>query len=228
MVKCHLYRMYDSADVLLYVGISANVYTRIPQHHARPWWDLVSRIDVQRLPDRRAAALAELEAIRTEHPIYNVAGRRGGSLAEPTWDQLVMECPALLGILDKLSALHAEHPAVTSSEVWCGTGVAASTFPGGVRDAINDLIGSGGPPSEREYESAAALTGYRDGDWTDPEREHIADATSDIADILASLRRRVPNHLRSFEWYVAASSALLGFIEEHFTTDEDVEHQGAE
>lgn len=72
-----LYRMFNQANDLLYVGIARSPEDRWAVHAytaARTWWPLVSRKTVDWLPSREEALKVELEAIRTEAPKYNVAG----------------------------------------------------------------------------------------------------------------------------------------------------------
>lgn len=72
-----LYRLYGAEDQLLYVGISHDPDGRWEIHKPlyaedsrRP---AVVRRTVEWLPSRAAAEKAEIEAIKTEKPIYNVA-----------------------------------------------------------------------------------------------------------------------------------------------------------
>lgn len=70
-----LYRMYGVMRNLLYVGRSINPGCRL-QDHARgqDWWEDVCAIQLEHFDSSDELADAELEAIRTEHPIYNVVG----------------------------------------------------------------------------------------------------------------------------------------------------------
>jgi predicted GIY-YIG superfamily endonuclease len=69
-----LYRMYDSARQLLYVGITFDPRTRWKAHgEDKAWWTDVSSIDVQHFTSRTAADRAERRAIRSDRPLYNVA-----------------------------------------------------------------------------------------------------------------------------------------------------------
>lgn len=70
--KSALYRLYDSAGVLLYVGISHYPDERFKEHAGdKPWWHLVTRREIVWLDDRSAALKAEAEAMITERPLYN-------------------------------------------------------------------------------------------------------------------------------------------------------------
>lgn len=67
-----LYRLFDEAGVLLYIGISHQPDTRFEQHSkAKEWWPQVARREVQWFDDRPSAAAAEAAAIRSEDPEHN-------------------------------------------------------------------------------------------------------------------------------------------------------------
>jgi prevent-host-death family protein len=67
-----LYRLYDDAEVLLYIGISHQPEVRFEQHaKLKDWWPQVTRRDVQWFDDRPSAAAAEAAAIRSEDPEHN-------------------------------------------------------------------------------------------------------------------------------------------------------------
>jgi hypothetical protein len=68
-----LYRLYDRADRLIYVGISDQLGERWERHLRKmPWWPEVQRMTSEWYPDRAAAAVAETDAIQHEQPIQNV------------------------------------------------------------------------------------------------------------------------------------------------------------
>ena len=67
-----LYRYFDDEGKLLYVGISFSAIVRASQHKANAdWFDFVSQMTVERFESRDDASKAEIEAIRSENPIYN-------------------------------------------------------------------------------------------------------------------------------------------------------------
>ncbi len=72
---CQLYRHYNAAGELLYVGISLNVLTRTSSHRYREWFSELARIEVEHYPTRGDAMEAELKAIREESPLFNIAGK---------------------------------------------------------------------------------------------------------------------------------------------------------
>lgn len=74
-----LYRLFDKAGVLLYVGIAGNPGRRFQQHRgAKLWWGMVARITVEHFETRELAAKAEICAIQTEAPAHNISGRVEG------------------------------------------------------------------------------------------------------------------------------------------------------
>lgn len=71
-----LYRAYDDRDRLLYVGISDGEFIRLAQHAASaPWTVYAVKITLKRYALRSVAEAAEREAIATEDPVWNYAGR---------------------------------------------------------------------------------------------------------------------------------------------------------
>jgi len=68
-----VYRLFDDEGALLYVGIADHIGRRWDQHAvAQPWWPQVQRQTVTWFPSRGDAADAEIQAIRSEHPVHNV------------------------------------------------------------------------------------------------------------------------------------------------------------
>jgi DNA-binding XRE family transcriptional regulator len=71
-----LYRFYDAADRLLYVGISDRPQMRTAEHRRRaPWWDQAVRSTLERFASRADAAQAETSAICSESPVFNLLGK---------------------------------------------------------------------------------------------------------------------------------------------------------
>ena len=69
-----LYRLFDNAERLLYVGITNNTELRWSQHaRDKPWWPDVTRKTVEWLPTRGEAVLAEAKAITEENPRWNIS-----------------------------------------------------------------------------------------------------------------------------------------------------------
>ena len=68
-----VYRCYDAAERLLYVGISMSLEGRLTKHRRTAWWPEVAEITVQWFDGREAAKAAERAAIRDEAPLHNRA-----------------------------------------------------------------------------------------------------------------------------------------------------------
>lgn len=69
-----LYRHFDSAGRLLYVGVSLMALYRTIQHRkGAPWFADVATITIKQFPTRKAALAAEQRAIRNERPLHNQA-----------------------------------------------------------------------------------------------------------------------------------------------------------
>ena len=77
-----LYRMYDAAGALLYIGITLNIANRLSAHQGeKPWWSDVANIKLEHFADRMAVLTAERTAIMEEAPAYNIHWRRGAPMA---------------------------------------------------------------------------------------------------------------------------------------------------
>jgi hypothetical protein len=67
-----VYRHYDAAGVLLYVGIAADPSLRSEQHAAKsPWFRFVAHTQSEWHASRGKAMAAEREAIAAESPVFN-------------------------------------------------------------------------------------------------------------------------------------------------------------
>jgi predicted GIY-YIG superfamily endonuclease len=72
-----LYRFFDADHQLLYVGITSDPETRWKSHGryaASTWWPKVHSKTMHWFDDRTEAVAAELKAIRSESPLYNMGG----------------------------------------------------------------------------------------------------------------------------------------------------------
>lgn len=67
-----LYRHYDEAGVLLYVGVSLNALNRLSQHKESHWFHDIASVKIEGLPSREDALAAETKAIQAENPLYNI------------------------------------------------------------------------------------------------------------------------------------------------------------
>lgn len=68
-----LYRYYDAGGELLYVGIANDPFRRMAEHRqGKQWWQQVKHLTLEHFPNRKEALTAEREAIKTEHPRYNI------------------------------------------------------------------------------------------------------------------------------------------------------------
>jgi predicted GIY-YIG superfamily endonuclease len=72
-----LYRFFNPAGELLYIGITNRIPRRLDEHgDDKPWYLEVARVTVEHHTDRYAALAAEKTAIKTERPKYNVVHNR--------------------------------------------------------------------------------------------------------------------------------------------------------
>ena len=73
-MRTTLYRAFDGAGDLLYVGISLRPLRRLAEHSkSAPWSHLVARIDLENFNSRADALAAERRAILRERPLRNIA-----------------------------------------------------------------------------------------------------------------------------------------------------------
>lgn len=83
-----LYRFYDAAHQLLYVGITCNPPVRFIMHrHSKDWWSEVARIDIENFNSRDELKNAEQSAIRIERPRYNIQHNGDGVAAVDVVDR---------------------------------------------------------------------------------------------------------------------------------------------
>lgn len=72
-----VYRLYDAAGSLLYVGLTTNPVDRVPSHRRKSWGPLIDHYTIERFPDRESAKVAERSAIHREEPIHNLVRPQG-------------------------------------------------------------------------------------------------------------------------------------------------------
>ena len=73
-----VYRLYNAAGVLLYVGCTRNLPARMASHRAgKPWAGEIARTEVAWYDTRSGALAAETAAIIAEDPRHNVVRMRG-------------------------------------------------------------------------------------------------------------------------------------------------------
>ncbi|MGV0993427.1 MAG: hypothetical protein ACOYB7_14365 [Mycobacterium sp.] len=85
-----LYRAFDKAGQLLYVGISHNPFLRLGRHADHSAWSAdATTITLERFNSRAEATDAELAAIRDEDPVFNFSGR-----PQLRWSQWAIAYPA--------------------------------------------------------------------------------------------------------------------------------------
>lgn len=67
----YVYRHYDAAGRLLYVGCTSLPKTRPYQHKTKPWWPEVARTVFSSPLSYAAGQSVEFAAIRNERPLHN-------------------------------------------------------------------------------------------------------------------------------------------------------------
>lgn len=93
-----LYRFFDAQDRLLYVGIAGRPAERAHQHSKKKeWWSEVDHSTYEHFSTREAAAAAEVAAIVTEHPVYNVVHNGKRTTPDPRVEFSCVECGELVG-----------------------------------------------------------------------------------------------------------------------------------
>lgn len=91
-----LYRFWNAAGQLLYIGITNDAHRRFTSHGKdKPWWPEVVSITMQKYEDRLTLIQAEMQAIQVEHPIYNITHNGG---LQDTWQFICPHCDGELVI----------------------------------------------------------------------------------------------------------------------------------
>lgn len=94
---CWVYRFYDSADALLYVGVAKTLITRLREHAVcggrfAPWTREAVGFTVRWYPTRPQAELVEAMAIAFESPLHN-STRPVGRAARTLFGDCALEDP---------------------------------------------------------------------------------------------------------------------------------------
>ena len=125
-----LYRFWNSADELLYVGITMNLPDRWKKHNReKSWSDEVAKITMERFRTRAEVEQAEIDAIQSERPRYNVTYNRRGGVGSGTHpdDCVILEesqwwtddcAPHLMHVFWEFAALLRESPIQVSNHTW--------------------------------------------------------------------------------------------------------------
>ena len=88
MDRTALYRHFDASGVLLYVGIAVCPLSRQKAHTCGAhWYGDIASISIEWHHTREQALAAEIDAIRQERPLHNIAGvvRKSATPIPPTW-----------------------------------------------------------------------------------------------------------------------------------------------
>jgi hypothetical protein len=84
MERTALYRATDGYGRLLYVGISNCGFRRLSQHLAKSEWRYsLAAVSIQWFDSRQKAERAEMAAIQSEKPVFNVCYNRSSKIAPP-------------------------------------------------------------------------------------------------------------------------------------------------
>lgn len=99
-----VYRMFDHAGRLVYIGMSGRAGRRFDQHATKRWFPLVSTITLEWHATHAEAVLAEKRAIASERPRYNIVGSpiapkrtARGNVADAPEQTVPRQVPNVLG-----------------------------------------------------------------------------------------------------------------------------------
>jgi hypothetical protein len=73
-----VYLLTRRDQVVIYVGVTSNLFARLGQHSQKSWWAEVFGIQVEAFPSRGEADAREDHLISLIAPFYNVAGNNVG------------------------------------------------------------------------------------------------------------------------------------------------------
>lgn len=85
----YIYRLYNSAGHLLYIGVTNQPNGRFAQHRAEKWWwPFVDRISIVAVSyDRQYAEREESAAIWKERPRFNIRGANW-TIKDDQWEEV--------------------------------------------------------------------------------------------------------------------------------------------
>lgn len=97
-----VYRLYDRAGALLYIGSTNNPAVRWSKHKgSKQWWPEVAAYALTWWPSRAEAFAQEFQVIRAEQPMYNAQGVFPFGQAQP----ISPEAQAVIDALDVLEEI---------------------------------------------------------------------------------------------------------------------------
>lgn len=97
MSAYYVYRVYDDADRLIYVGCTNNLFRRLAQQEEMAWWaPQGAKVRAKVYPTQTEGLAAERKAIQTEHPRWNVGARKWRRNRDWTHEQYVDYVTAIL------------------------------------------------------------------------------------------------------------------------------------
>lgn len=102
-----LYRLFDAAGTLLYVGISSDPKVRWINHAGKKdWFPQVAATTFQWFDTRASAEAAEVEAIKAERPLHNIIHNVARSAPASRPKRLLPDLPPRDPRLVDLVSLH--------------------------------------------------------------------------------------------------------------------------
>jgi predicted GIY-YIG superfamily endonuclease len=111
-----VYRLFDTEDDLLYIGVSDQFGARWHQHaKVQPWWRDVDHQTITWFDTRDEALATETAAIKAEQPLYNIVhnGQHGrpGSAKDAVTGFMIPEDPRDVEVWRSAEALRAAEKA---------------------------------------------------------------------------------------------------------------------
>lgn len=151
-----LYRHFNKAGELLYIGVSCRILQRVKEHSKHShWWLEIARIEIEHFKDRAEVLEAEREAIKNEKPKYNIQLRGRGFVS----DQKVAVQTAKETLIARVLALK---PLYKLPEVPDAIGAPPSL----IRAEINaGRLGFIDVPSAKSGKLVRYVSGYHILDW---------------------------------------------------------------